>query len=112
MSKKKTYGFIQVLRRVFPMVYKASPGHFWLNVILRISDGLFLSIQIFFYQRLFDTATNFTEGRTVITEIFISLIALVGIIALVEMLDGFGDFEMGVHGEITTGRLEIGRAHV
>ena len=105
MSKKKKYGFIQMLRRIFPMVYKASPGHFWLNVILRITNGLFLGIQIIFYQRLFDAATNFTNGRTVITEVFIALIALVGIIALVEMLDGFGDFEMGLHGEITTGRL-------
>ena len=92
MSEKTKLRFWPTLRKLFPRVYRASPGYFWLMsvsaVIHAASWGLLAPVQQF----CFDRAGAFAVGTAGFSTALLSVALLVGMHVICQSLNGYANY--------------------
>ena len=105
MSEKRKLRFWPTLRKLFPRMYKASPGYWWLtnsvSVIHAASWGLIAPVQQF----CFDRAGAFAAGNAGFTTALLGVAALVGMHVICQILNGVDNYLFDPHSKTVEGRL-------
>lgn len=91
MSEKKVKP-MKILKRVTPLVIKATPFFFGLFLIVTILHGLSWAVKILYLQRFYDTTAEVIKTGESIKTIYISLIVYGIVIILAEVLNGLNNF--------------------
>ncbi len=105
--KKQKISIFKLFVRLFPVAYKASPGWFYLTLVLSILHGASWGVLTMFNQRLFDTATRFVQKEVSLSAIFTSLVILTAVYTFCQLMNGIGNFVPMVYGQIACGRIGL-----
>ena len=91
MSEKKISP-IKILKRITPLVFKATPFFFGLFIVITILHGLSWAVKILFLQKFYDTTSEVINTGGSIKTIYISLIVYGVVIILAELVNALNNF--------------------
>ncbi|HPT61431.1 MAG TPA: ABC transporter ATP-binding protein [Bacillota bacterium] len=105
---KKKLGFVGVVKRLVPIVVRATPVFFISFSVLAILHGVSWGFETMMQQRFFDAATVFAQGESTIRSVLVALAFLGGANILCQVLNGVVNFVPEVLGQKVIGRLSKG----
>lgn len=91
MSEKKISP-IKILKRITPLVFKATPFFLGLFIVITILHGLSWAVKILFLQKFYDTTSEVINTGGSIKTIYISLIVYGVVIILAELVNALNNF--------------------
>ena len=91
MSEKKISP-IKILKRITPLVFKATPFFFGLFIVITILHGLSWAVKILFLQKFYDTTSEVINTGGSIKTIYISLVVYGVVIILAELVNALNNF--------------------
>lgn len=90
MNQKFSLGnLLKIYRHIWPRAYKCAPKLVWGSVIMWLICGATGGLNVFFNQRLFDSAAGLVSGSTGIGVVLTSLGVLCGWLIIGELADAF-----------------------
>ena len=89
---KKKLGFVGVVKRLVPIVVRATPVFFISFSVLAILHGVSWGFETMMQQRFFDAATVFAQGESTIRSVLVALAFLGGANILCQVLNGVVNF--------------------
>lgn len=107
MKMNKKPSIFKILKIVLPTIYRSSPVLFTISWITMVFHGLSWGVEALFKQRLFDSAAQFAEGKTVISSVILALAALGTVNVICQLLNAVGNFLPGVVAEKCKGDLSF-----
>lgn len=91
MSEKKISP-IRLLKRVAPLVFKATPFFFGLFLVVTILHGLSWAVKILYLQKFYDTTSEVIKTSGSVKSIYFALIVYGVVIILAQLLNGLNNF--------------------
>ena len=89
---ERTISPIKILKRITPLVFKATPFFFGLFIVITILHGLSWAVKILFLQKFYDTTSEVINTGGSIKTIYISLIVYGVVIILAELVNALNNF--------------------
>lgn len=87
-KQKKQISMWIMLRRLFPQIFKVSPGLFILYFSLFVLDGAFFPLSVYAMQLCFDKIASFTINKNNLSPIILALMLIFGLKILEQILNG------------------------
>ena len=103
--KKRKLTFWPTLKKLFPRIYYASPGYFWLKNSTGILHAAAWGLVPLAQQFCFDRAGAFAAGNAGFTAAITGVAVLVGIHVICQILNGIDNYLNTPWSKIVSGRL-------
>lgn len=104
-KQKKQISIWTMLRRLFPQIFKVSPGLFILYFSLFVLDGAFFPLSVYAMQLCFDKIASFTINKKNLFPIILALMLLFGLKILEQILNGIAYYIAEAYDPKATARL-------
>lgn len=96
MKKHNKNGFFYIMRKIYPMFFRANPGYYIFNQSAVLLQGLFCGMIILITQYFFDSVYNAAVGIGKISIVILSCLLFIGINILSDILDSVVNYSYNV----------------
>lgn len=103
--KDRKLKFLPTLKKLFPQIYHAAPGYFWLTLFTAIFHAASWSLVPPVQQFCFDRAGAFAAGKAGLTAALIGVALLVGVHVTCQVLNGIDNYLFMPQEKKISGRL-------